>query len=140
MGSLDLCCHGLVVCVAAGEESEEEEEENEDLAEANGLQALLGGDADADGEPGEGGSEADDVEGDEGEDLDLDDGLTLEDALADMYEEAMAAGIDPDELDLDVVSGDEDELDDEDDDELLDALEGSSSEYETDEEAGEALG
>lgn len=54
--------------------------------------------------------------------------------------QAIAAGIDPEELDISVDEDDEDdddddEVDDEEDD-LLDALEGSSSEYETDEEGG----
>jgi hypothetical protein len=53
-----------------------------------------------------------------------------------------AAGIDPEELEISIESGDEldDEYDlagelDDDDASLLDALEGSSSEYETDEDA-----
>jgi hypothetical protein len=54
--------------------------------------------------------------------------------------QAIAAGIDPEELDISVEEDDDDDDDEDDDvddedDGLLDALEGSSSEYETDEEA-----
>lgn len=69
----------------------------------------------------------------------MEDGMTLEDALADVYEEALAAGIDPDELGASMDDEDDDEGgegDDYGDDALLDALrDTSSSEYETDEDA-----
>lgn len=124
---------------STGDESEEEEEEeNDGLVDGGGLQVLLGADADVDDDILDGGSEGGQGEGDEGEDFDLEDGMTLEDALADMYEEAMAAGVDPDELDIELSGEEEDDFDGDDDDEadLLDALGEESSEYETDEEAG----
>lgn len=106
--------------------------------DGGGLHALLG--ADVQGDIAGNVSDASGAEGDEGEDLDLNEGMTLEEAIADMYEEAIAAGVDPDELDID-ISDDEDDFEeggeegDLDEDDLLEALGDDSSEYETDEEA-----
>ncbi|WIA37199.1 hypothetical protein OEZ86_014151 [Tetradesmus obliquus] len=126
---------------AADESEDDEDEEGEDMAD-DGLQALL---ADGGGFRGSNsGSEADeDGEGDDEsndeDDVDLDDAADLEDLYDEAVAEAVAAGIDPAELEISIDSGDErddefGELDD-DDASLLDALEGSSSEYETDEDA-----
>lgn len=122
-----------------------EDDEDEEGEDGGSMHALLGAEADnllarggADIDLGSEGDEGEAGEGEDEADFELEDGVTLEEALANMYEEAIAAGIDPEELGIDVESGyeeDEGELDDEDDDDadLLDALEGSS-EYETDED------
>jgi hypothetical protein len=80
-------------------------------------------------------------------DLDEEAVNALREEFADLYEEAMAAGIDPDELDISIDEGefeDGDEgsdgvggFDGDDEDELMAALEGdvSSSSYETDDDA-----
>ncbi|KAF6254728.1 hypothetical protein COO60DRAFT_1703166 [Scenedesmus sp. NREL 46B-D3] len=125
---------------AADESEDDEDEEGEDMAD-DGLQALLAGGADA-LRRGSGSDADEDGEGDDGDDdLDLADAADLEDLYDEAVAEAVAAGIDPEELEISIESGDEldDEYDlgdlDDDDASLLDALEGSSSEYETDEDA-----
>jgi hypothetical protein len=67
----------------------------------------------------------------------------LREEFADLYEEALAAGIDPDELDISIDEGEFEDGDEgseggaEDEEELMAALQGgvSSSSYETDDEA-----
>jgi hypothetical protein len=120
------------------------------------LQALLGDQDDEGGEDRPGGRAGDGAAARAGLG-DLDDGLddadasdldeeavnALREEFADLYEEALAAGIDPDELDISIddeyEDGDEgsDGVGPEDEEELMAALEGdvSSSSYETDDEA-----
>lgn len=105
---------------------------------------------------GGGGGGGDDVTGgsDGLDDLDAEGVAELEEELADMYEQALAAGFDSEDLSISIDDGDDDDGGDGDDDdgegglrgeldveaeeELLAALEGelSSSSYETDDEAG----
>jgi hypothetical protein len=75
-------------------------------------------------------------------DLDEEAVNALREEFADLYEEALAAGIDPDELDISIDEGEFEDGDEgseggvEDEEELMAALEGdSTSSYETDDEA-----
>lgn len=76
-------------------------------------------------------------------DLDEEAVNALQEEFADLYEEALAAGIDPDELDISIDEGEFEDGDEGseggamDEEELMAALEGdvSSSSYETDDEA-----